>query len=137
MVFPQQRRSLEQGEAVFREGEAADKFCILAAGSLAVHAEAGSPAARADGAPLARISAGECFGESALLRSDGHVHGEGPSRRSKTVTCTAARCEVVEILGRDFLRLVEKSRVVRESFGKLSKHRNKANEQTQARHTKR
>ena len=50
---------------------------------------------------------------------------------TKTVTCAATKCEVVEILGHDFLRLVEKSRVVRESFERLNSRRSLQNEQTQ------
>ena len=125
MVSRQQHRTLGENEAVFREGEAADKFYILASGALAVHGEKGSPA-HADGSPLGHISMGEGFGESALLN--------GKDRRSKTVTCATNKCEVVEILGADFKRLVEKSRVVRESFEWLNSRRTAHNARVQAAH---
>ena len=51
----------------------------------------------------------------------------GKPLRSKTVTCAAEQCEVVEIAGTDFLRLVEKSRVVRESFARLNAQRTAEN----------
>ena len=58
---------------------------------------------------------------------------KGKRRRTKTVTCDAAGgCQVVAIMGADFLRLVEKSRVVRESFQQLDKRRQAQNAQTEA-----
>ena len=122
MVSRQQHRTLAQGEAVFKAGEPADKFYILADGELAVCKE-GSSAAAAGSGRLASIGKGEGFGEMSLL--------DKRETHTKTVTCAATKCEVVEILGHDFLRLVEKSRVVRESFERLNSRRSLQNEQTQ------
>jgi len=112
MVSCQEHRTLQRGEKVFEGGGAADKFYILGDGELGVTDAAAKP--------LGVITPGEGFGESALLR--------GEPKHSKTVTCTSAQCDVVEILGDDFLRLVEKSRVVRESFERLHMRRNAQNE---------
>ena len=43
----------------------------------------------------------------------------GKQRRTKTVTCASPACEVVAIGRADFLRLMEKSRVVYESMQKV------------------
>ena len=70
---------------------------------------------------------GDGFGEMSLL--------EGKARRTKTVTCACASgCEVVSIRGSDFLKLVKKSTVVRESFEKLNRKRHVHNESLQAVH---
>ena len=115
LVSPQQRRTLRDGEDVFRAGDAADKFHILAKGKLAVVGEGG-------GRTFGEIAPGEGFGEASLLG--------GKSSHSKTVRCAAAGgCEVVEILGSTFLRLVEKSQAVRRSFERLDERRTKQNQQ--------
>mmetsp|Transcript_36053 Transcript_36053/g.119424 ORF Transcript_36053/g.119424 Transcript_36053/m.119424 type:complete len:439 (+) Transcript_36053:983-2299(+) len=140
MVSRQQHRALEDGEPVFCAGDKADKFYILASGSLVVveppaEGAAGLEAHGGDTAdaspslasrrssgnlPLGRIRAREGFGEMALL-SKREV-------RSKTVRCASPRCEIVEIAGDDFCRLIAKSSVVRESFEWLSERRKRANE---------
>jgi CRP-like cAMP-binding protein len=153
MVSCQEHRTLTRGEAVFREGEAADTFYILSSGQLtvwpgegvsraataasavqeAVQGAAAAPQAQQESAatkpalPLGMIEPGEGFGESALLRRPAK-HACVP--HTKTVTCTAENCEVVQILGDDFLRLVEKSRVVRDSFERLRMRRNTQNEKS-------
>ena len=124
------------GEAVFSAGDAADKFYILASGELSV---SGDTTRMADGGPtggqptgtapppieipapvlLGKVTAGEGFGETALLN-------RVPSR-TKSVACASDKCEVVEILAEDFLRLVEKSRCVRESFERLALRRTESN----------
>ena len=122
MVSCQEQRDLARGEPIFRQGDPADKFCILSSGRLAVWPrEEESGPSQAETRPLAVLQPGEGFGENALL--------EHKPTRSRTITCDAVRCEVVEILGDDFLRLVEKSRVVRESFERLSVRRNDQNQQ--------
>ena len=99
-------------------------FYVLASGVLSVAPEAGSPAHR-EGQPLDEIVEGEGFGEMSLLRGN-HTH-------TKTLTCASASgCEVVSILGSDFLRLVEKSSVVRESFERLHQKRQRHNDDLQA-----
>ena len=120
--------------ADFEAGDAADKFHILASGELVVHggvpppqgADASArPAAEGAGSSaqrveLGRVAPGEGFGESALL--------DRRATHTKSVTCATGRCEVVEILAADFMRLVEKSRVVRESFKRLHSRRAAHNE---------
>ena len=109
------------GEAVFEEGGPIDGLYILLAGTLAVDSlmppRHGTKPQRHK---LGEIAAGEAFGESALL--------EGKAVRTKTVRCASSECEVIRILARDFLRLVEKSPVVRESFERLHKSRQLHNE---------
>jgi len=144
MVSNQEQRTLRRGEPVFSSGNVADKFFILSTGELEVWAGQSATPGGVDGArdaadvkPLGTIHPGEGFGESALLRQRGGLSADAPTqplqpqplcRHTKTVTCNAARCEIVEILGADFLRLLEKSRVVRESFERLSVRRNQLNE---------
>ena len=76
-----------------------------------------------DGQLLGRIATGEGFGEMSLLARK--------QRRTKTVWCAAPECEVLSVLGKDFLRIVDKSDVVRESFERLSRTRSKLNEAQQ------
>ncbi len=122
---------VRRGETVFASGAAADKFYILGSGELAVwpggdgQASIAAKVAESGATPLGVIRPGEGFGESALLRRQ---TASAPAMHSKTVTCESEQCEIVEILGADFLRLVEKSRVVRESFERLSDRRNALNE---------
>ena len=67
---------------------------------------------------LGTIAAGEGFGEASLL--------DHRATHTKTVACASTGgCEIVEIAGGDFLRLIEKSRCVRESFQKLHSRRAK------------
>ena len=128
MVSCQQHRTLREGEHVFKNGDDANKFYILASGQLRVTAEAASPSAHSESGAivLGSIDAGEGFGESSLLGKK--------SKRTKTITCATNRCEVVEVLGEDFLRLIEKSHFVRESFQWLNKRRTLQNERVQAQH---
>lgn len=145
MVSTTERTTLRQGEAVFEEGAPVDRFYILTKGELAVTAAIGeraaderSPSERAataiargdgqrcyarDGQLLGRIATGEGFGEMSLLARK--------QRRTKTVWCAAPECEVLSVLGKDFLRIVDKSDVVRESFERLSRTRSKLNEAQQ------
>ena len=129
MVCRQQRRSLNEGEAIFRAGDPSTRFYILSSGELAVRSSGGddgAAAAASDGVSgggnvLGTIRAGEGFGEMSLLSRE--------PRHTKTVVCDAPKCDVVEILGDDFMRLVEKSRVVRQSFERLHSKRQAQNEQ--------
>jgi len=122
MVSPQHKRTVAEGDDVFRQGDAADRFHILASGKLVVR----------DGGTmfsgprtLGEIRQGEGFGESSLLLNK--------PKRTKNVTCVCAGgCEVVEIVGTDFKRLLEKSRVVRESFERLDSRRTAQNAETAA-----
>jgi calcium/calmodulin-dependent protein kinase I len=148
MVSYQQKRTLSMGEAVYSCGDTVDKFHILASGKLGVRGPAPTPLGTMQEAPetsgahqpsppplqhrpvppssssaevkYGEILVGQGFGESALL--------SGKPKHSKTVTCEAKKCEVVEILGSDFLRLVERSRAVRRNFERLDLKRQKRNE---------
>jgi len=111
MVSRQQHRHLDKDAAMFHAGEPATKLYILAKGRLAVHAEREGGASEVVGV----VNEGEPVGEMSLL-------GKQPVH-TKTLTCDSRECEVVEILGDDFLRLVQQSRVVRESFEQLSSRR--------------
>ena len=141
--------NLEQGEVVFRDGDPVDKFYILRSGRLQVDqpkleyvdqlrakadanrsymgrfpgTESQEPVveAKADSGvvKLGEIGPGQCFGESSLL--------EGKPKRTKNVTCATGHCEVVSVRATDFLRLVQKSRVVRQSFQALNNRRRSSN----------
>lgn len=116
MVSRKQLTILERGEPVFEAGDPADRFYILAHGELAVdtrHVGAAEVLRRQD-SMQAVIKEGEGFGEWALLRNLNRAH---------TIFCASPQCEVVSILGRDFLQLVEKSEVVRRSFRELKSSR--------------
>jgi len=117
MVSRTRAHTLQRDQPVFREGDAVDHLYVLTSGALAV---------QKDNRTIAEISAGEAFGEISLLE------GVADSHRSKTVSCASDKCEVVSILGSDFLRLVEKSKVVRESFEHLKMCREKHNAELQA-----
>ncbi len=126
MVSPdKQRIALEYGSPVFSEGNPADSFYILERGSLAVAGERGS-AAHQDGHPLGKIHEGEGFGEGSLMR--------GMPTRSKTVTCDAPVCHITSVRAADFLRLLEKSAVVRASFERLAATRDAHNRAVQSEH---
>ena len=72
--------------------------------------------------PLGEVLAGEGFGESSLL--------DGKQRRTKSVTCASPYCEVTSIRGGEFLRMVDKSRLVRDSFESLHQRRRANNAAT-------
>ena len=99
MVSPKLTLQLKQGEVVpgFREGDPADRYYILRAGSLRV--EQG-------GVVLGTIEEANGFGESGLLAKR--------PLRSKTIRCDAEECELVSIAAPTLLRLVAKSSVIRE-----------------------
>jgi hypothetical protein len=130
MVSRKQLTTLERGESVFQSGDPADRFYILASGELAVDTkgvgakrlleavDSGAvvstgiaPERTVENSPPV-IREGEGFGEWALLRNLSRAH---------TVYCASEKCEVVSILSRDFLQLVNKSEVVRRSFKELQK----------------
>ena len=97
-------------------GDPVEHFYIVSRGELSVQGE--------DGLPLGTIGEGEALGEISLLA--------GKQRRTKTVTCASPACEVVAIGRADFLRLMEKSRVVYESMQKVAHRRMSQNETTEA-----
>ncbi|KAI8463719.1 MAG: putative cGMP-dependent protein kinase [Monoraphidium minutum] len=57
--------SYRRGETVFRAGDAADSFYIVQAGAFTCFTN--------EGKELARVGAGQCFGELALLHSEGRA----------------------------------------------------------------
>jgi len=121
MVNRKKLITLQRGEAVFYEGDSPQNFFVLRSGRLMVAAEGGTAATRSVFTRdklsrfIGEIHEGEGFGEMALL--------EGKTKRTRTIVCESERCEVVSLLGSDFLRLVEKSSVVRKSFEDLKTRR--------------
>merc|ERR1712087_704099 len=100
MVSPKQNLVIAPGDRVFAEGDPVNHFYILLDGTLHVEQQ---------GVRLGEIHPGECFGEMSLL--------ERAPARTKTITCaSSAGCELVSILGADFLKLMEKSSVAKENF---------------------
>ena len=109
-------------QAVFRAGDPVDAFYILNSGRLRVEHPGSGDLAQLDEHPLGEVSAGEGFGESSLL--------DRKQRRTKSVSCATPRCEVVSIRGGEFLRVVDKSRLVRDSFEGLHQRRRANNAAT-------
>jgi len=100
MVSPKERHCLKHGAVVpgFEEGKAADRYYILSQGTLRVSQ---------GGVPLGDIEQGSGFGESGLLL--------GRKKRTKTIHCDSERgCELVSIAAPVFLRLVDKSSLIRD-----------------------
>ncbi len=110
MVSRMQQRELLKGEAVFREGDAGDRFYIVGEGTMRV--ECG-------GQPLARLHAGECFGEMALLSGE---------PRNATVRCASEACAVTSMAAEDFLRLMQRSTALRSEMTRLASGREEKNE---------
>ena len=90
---------------------------------LAEHAElVDINAATKAGAELGEVPAGECFGEMTLMAPAPHER-----KKKYTLTCTAEQCEIVNIDGADFLRLLEKSRCMVRSMERLRAERESQN----------
>ena len=119
---PAHRAPASARQAVFRAGDPVDAFFILNSGRLRVEHPGSRDLAQLDEHLLGEISAGEGFGESSLL--------DRKQQRTKSVSCASPQCEVVSIRGGDFLRLVEKSRLVRDSFESLHQLRRANNAAT-------
>ena len=114
MVSPKTHVTLRRGEPIFREGDDhAPAFHIVNSGRLAVTKA---------GAELGEVPAGECFGEMTLMAPPPHER-----KKKYTLTCTAEQCEIVNIDGADFLRLLEKSRCMVRSMERLRAERESQN----------
>ena len=114
MVSPKTHVTLRKGEPIFREGDDhAPAFHIVNSGRLAVTKA---------GAELGEVPAGECFGEMTLMAPPPHER-----KKKYTLTCTAEQCEIVNIDGADFLRLLEKSRCMVRSMERLRAERESQN----------
>mmetsp|Transcript_38283 Transcript_38283/g.63359 ORF Transcript_38283/g.63359 Transcript_38283/m.63359 type:complete len:719 (-) Transcript_38283:203-2359(-) len=112
MVSPKQNSLILDGDRVFAEGDPVNHFYILLEGTLHVEQQ---------GVRLGEIHPGECFGETSLLSRQ--------PKRTKTITCASSGgCELVSILGADFLRLMEKSSLARESMQDIALKRRSHNE---------
>ena len=72
------------------------------------------------------VPAGECFGEMTLMAPPPHER-----KKKYTLTCTAEQCEIVNIDGADFLRLLEKSRCMVRSMERLRAERERQNRQAE------
>jgi CRP/FNR family cyclic AMP-dependent transcriptional regulator len=86
-------QEFSSGDAILRRGDAADCFFIVDEGSARVSGPGGG-----DGVLLHEITAGEHFGEVALI--DGHP-------RTADVVAGEAGCRTISIERADFLRIVE------------------------------
>ena len=118
MVSPKTHVTLRKGEPIFREGDDhAPAFHIVNSGRLAVTKA---------GAELGEVPAGECFGEMTLMAPPPHER-----KKKYTLTCTAEQCEIVNIDGADFLRLLEKSRCMVRSMERLRAERERQNRQAE------
>ena len=114
MVSPKTHVTLRKGEPIFREGDDhAPAFHIVNSGRLAVTKA---------GAELGEVPSGECFGEMTLMAPPPHER-----KKKYTLTCTAEQCEIVNIDGADFLRLLEKSRCMVRSMERLRAERESQN----------
>ena len=117
MVSPKTTRLLNEGEPVIAEGEAVEPaFNILSRGKLRVSK---------GGIPLGEVAQGECFGEMGLLVP------EPGKKKQFTLTCASEQCSVVTVLGADFRRLLEKSRVVNRSMHVIADRRRQHNAESQ------
>ena len=117
MVSPKTTRLLNEGEPVIAEGEAVEPaFNILSRGKLRVSK---------GGVPLGEVAQGECFGEMGLLVP------EPGKKKQFTLTCASEQCSVVTVLGADFRRLLEKSRVVNRSMHVIADRRRQHNAESQ------
>ena len=103
------REHFEPGEEVFRQGDLGDRVYIILSGAAEV-------CARARTAPaglLARLGAGECFGEMALLNK---------TTRSATVRCVEPM-DVLSLPKREFAVLAANLPELRNSFERLAAER--------------
>ena len=117
MVSPKTTRLLNEGEPVIAEGEAVEPaFNILSRGKLRVSK---------GGVSLGEVAQGECFGEMGLLVP------EPGKKKQFTLTCASEQCSVVTVLGADFRRLLEKSRVVNRSMHVIADRRRQHNAESQ------
>ena len=76
--------------------------------------------------PMGEVPAGECFGEMTLMAPPPHER-----KKKYSLTCTAEQCEIVNIDGADFLRLLEKSRCMVRSMERLRAERERQNRQAE------
>ncbi len=99
------REHFEPGQEVFREGDLGDRVYIIVKGEAEVLKAA---------QPVARLRAGECFGEMALLNE---------TRRNATVRCAAAM-DALSLPKSEFTLLSANLPELRSSFQKMADARN-------------
>jgi NADH dehydrogenase len=98
------REHYEAGQDVFREGDLGDRLYIILTGQADV---------RRGDALLARLGAGQCFGEMALLNQ---------ATRNATVRCTSSM-DVLSLPKQEFAVLAAHLPDLRQSFERLAGER--------------
>jgi NADH dehydrogenase len=110
------REHFEVGQDVFREGDLGDRLYIILSG------EAHVLRGRDGGEVVARLRAGECFGEMALLNQ---------STRGATVRC-ASTMDVLSLPKQEFAVLAANIPDLRRSFERIAEERAPASSMTEA-----
>ena len=100
------KHDLQLGEVLFREGSHGASCFVCKSGELAV---------TTGEQRIATLHPGDVFGETALLRHQ---------PRNATVTCdVAGGCQVLEIMGNDFQRILSESPAIKASMEMLMRKR--------------
>ncbi len=97
---------LPQNDVVFSKGDVGNSMYIVEDGQFDVSI---------DGVEVGKLTKGDMFGETALLMK---------RPRSATVTCKSnGGCDIVEMMGKDFLELLQTSPEAEDSLRDLSRRR--------------
>lgn len=98
----------EKGEVIFNEGDIGDYFYIIVKGEVEIVKKSGSDFER-----VAILSAGEYFGEMAILRDQ---------KRSATVRCLTS-VDVLALRNKDFGAIMANLQELKTNFEKKAKER--------------
>jgi NADH dehydrogenase len=102
------REHFEPGQDVFREGELGDRLYIILRGEAEVRRREGT-----EDMVLARLGAGQCFGEMALVNM---------ATRNATVRCVQA-LDVLSLPRQEFATLTANLPDLKKSFERLAEER--------------